>query len=143
MDRFIITPMHGRKNRAAASIVAALATAGLLLSTAVASAYDQVSLNHAGYCVGYGWSNSADPAGVFAGTSQTSGGGPCYRKMDAIYYYNSGSVFNPSSTGYQGYDVSSGAGPGGICDSVSSSHSASWTGGDTGAAHGNTQAGDC
>lgn len=122
------------------SVVLGLLVAG----SAFALSYDTTgTLNHSGFCIGYGWANSNDTVGAYAGTNMTGGGGPCYRKVDGDFYYNNGSHFNPGTTGYQSYDVAQGAGPNGTCDDAYGDHYVSWTAGDTGAPHGNTHAFDC
>lgn len=132
-------------NRAWVSVMAGVVTALLVLTgTAFAATYETTgTLNHGGYCIGYGWGDSQHPYGVYSGTSQTGGGGPCYRKQDAKFYYNSGSIFDPPSTGYQTYNLAQGAGPGGSCDWEDTWHFMSWTGGDLGAPNGRTTASDC
>ena len=57
-----------------------LGTLAVVAGSALAASYDTVNLNDDGYCVGYGWEDSQSPYGVYAGTSQAGGSGPCYRR---------------------------------------------------------------
>jgi hypothetical protein len=123
--------------------LAAIGVIGVLAVIVPASAtYHSTPLSHGGYCYGYGWADSAYPYGVYAGTTYTSGSGPCYRKVDSYIVYNGGNVYDPLSTGYQTYDVLRGAGPQGPNDVASAQHWLSWTGGDLGAGYGTTYAAD-
>jgi hypothetical protein len=134
-----------RPTRIGVGVLTPLAMASVLWAgVALAATYDSTgTLNHGNYCIGYGWSNSQYSGAPYAGTTQTGGGGPCYRKQNAYFYYNNGSVFDPPSTDFQTYNLFQGAGPGGTCDIARASHVLSWTAGDLGAAHGETEATDC
>jgi hypothetical protein len=131
------------KKRILAASFAAFATLGMVIGSAFAADYDQTGfLDHGGngICIGYGWGDSDSMVGVSSGTVWYDGDGPCYRKQDAYYEYNTVDVFNPPNTGWQTYDLSQGAGPQGTCDLADTDHWVSQNG--SGSATGSTWADD-
>jgi hypothetical protein len=126
----------------AMTVFAGTAALFLIAAPAFAATYSTTpTLDHDGHCKGYGWGNSAYGSGVYAGTDLTfTDGVACYLMQDAWFRYNSGSIYNPASTGWQTYNLFQGAGPEGSCDVETATHWISYTQG--GSSSGSTSAND-